>query len=63
MVLDKWLCHWTIKKISKNDEVPLDVQVRLVCETVWSEVREIKTDIMKEVDDKFEHIINLIKKK
>ena len=36
--------------------------MRLVRDAIESEFREIKSDIMKEVDDKFEQIINLIKK-
>ena len=47
----------------RNEEATMNVQMRLVRDTVRSEVREIKSDIMKEANDKFEQIINLIKKK
>ena len=52
------------KKYQKrNEEAAMDVQIRLLRDTVRSEIREVKLDIMKKVDDKFEQIINLIKKK
>ena len=49
------------RDLKRNDEEVLYIEMRLVCDTVMSEVREIKTYIMKEVDDKFEKIMNLIK--
>ena len=64
MALDKPIVVLDNKKEQKrNGEAALDVQMRLVRDTVRSKVREIKSDIMKEVGDKFEQIINLIKKK
>ena len=41
------------KDQKRNDKAALDVQIRLVRDIVRSEVREIKSDIMKEVDEKF----------
>ena len=64
MALDKYIVSLDDKKDQKrNDEAALDIQMRLLPDTIRSEIREIKSDIMKEVDDKFEQIINLIFKK
>ena len=40
----------------------MDVYMILTRDTVRNEVSKVKTDIIKEVDSKFDQIINLIKK-
>ena len=47
----------------RNEEAGLDFRMKLLRDTIRSEVRKVKLDIMKEVDYKFEQIINFIKKK
>ena len=59
MTLDVYIVLLDDKKDQKRNKEPvLGVQIRLVPNTVRSEVIEIKTGTIKEVDCKCEHIIN-----
>ena len=50
------------KELAKRDETSMDVYMILTRDTIRNEVSKVKTGIMKEVDSKFDQIINLIKK-
>ena len=50
------------KELAKRDEASMDVYMMLTRDTIRSEGIKVKTDIMKDVDSKFDQIINLIKK-
>ena len=50
------------KKKKEKDKASIDVYMMLTINTLKNRVSKVKTNIMKEMDNKFDQIIDLIKK-